>query len=91
MTKSDRIKQELIDLTRRVGGGMSINYTSHHPAIINGIPCPWVVQVGQTIGEHYCGYGTSEEYALLAAFQNYERGVIGANGANALYITGMGG
>jgi hypothetical protein len=85
MNKSDRIKQELVDLTRRIGGGLSINYTSHHPATIDGVPCPWVVQVGQTSNEHYCGYGTSEEFALLAAKMNYVRGIVGARGVNTLY------
>lgn len=72
MKPAERALIELQSWVDARGEGLSINYASHNPTIIDGVPHKWSVQVGRTDREHYTGYGVSHDAAVLDAFSKWQ-------------------
>lgn len=68
-------KRALIELQSWVdsnGEGFTINYCSHNPTIIGGIPHKWSCQAGRTDHEHYTGYGVTHDAAVENCFEKWQ-------------------
>ena len=80
MKTRERTLIELQAWVDKQGEGMSINYCSHNPTIINEIPHRWVVQMGRTDREHYVGYGTTMEDAVVSCYTRWKNDIQGMSG-----------
>lgn len=74
MNRIELAKSELRRWAEITGTGLSIHYYGgRHPAIVNNIPHRYQCEVGDHKSAYYRGSGVTEEQAVLACYEAWQK------------------